>query len=451
MLKRTPSLNIWFLITCSTLLLSGCSKDDTANTAPQNNGPKGIVDAVQTFGGTLNESANAVIATQDGGFAVLGHTQSMNGDITDKTNESFDFWVLKFNSDKTLQWSKTYGGSENDRGHAIVQTQDGGLAVLGFSDSNDQDVSNNNGLKDYWLAKLSANGTLQWQKSFGYAGIDTGYAIITTADQGFLITGVLDVTASGGEGNSRTNAKHAGGDYWAIKLNASGDKEWSQYYGGFFTDTPYGVIQTEDHGFIMVGSSDSEDVDISNNIGSYDFWVVRTSASGDIVWEKNFGGTEIDEARSITPSNDGNYMIVGDTRSSDVNVSNNYGLADLWLIKITPEGELLWEKSYGGSGFDVGRSIKKTQENHFIIAGSSRSLNGHLTNNYGQNDAWVIKINSQGAIAWQKTIGGSQIDFFYDIAQLNDGSIVAVGESNSDDFDVLENKGFTDLLMVTLK
>ena len=200
----------------------------------------------------------------------------------------------------------------------------------------------------------------------------------------------------------------------------------------------------------MVGSSDSADVDIKDSKGAYDFWVVKISETGTLLWEKSFGGSQTDEARSITRSNDGNYIIVGDTRSSDLDVSINSGGADLWAIKISPIGELIWEKTFGGNSFDVARSISKTQDGDFIISGSSRSIDGDLTNNNGQNDAWVIKIDGNGKLKWQKTIGGSEIDFAYDAVELNDGTVIAVGESSSRDIDILENKGFSDLLILKL-
>jgi hypothetical protein len=112
---------------------------------------------------------------------------------------------------------------------------------------------------------------------------------------------------------------------------------------------------------------------------------------------------------------------------------------------------LLWEKTLGGSNFDVGRSISKTRDNGFLISGSSRSIDGNLTTNKGQNDAWIVKINSSGDLEWQKTIGGSEVDFFYDAVELNDQTIVAVGDSNSSNEDINENKGFTDLLILKLK
>lgn len=431
-------------------LFVSCTKDTNTSLA-QNSELE--IEHIKTWGGSKNESAQAVTKTSDGGYAILGYTQSNDGDVRNKSNESYDYWLLKFDARNQLQWQKTYGGSDDDRGFDLIQTSDGGFAMLGKSKSNDLDVSENSGFDDFWVSKLDSNGSISWEYSYGFAGSDTPNSIIQTRDNGYLLTGVLDVSASNGQGDrhAAVRQRHAGGDYWAVKLNSSGVREWSNYYGGSFTDTAYDAIQTQDNGYIIIGSSDSNDVDISNSNGGYDFWVVKISNTGSLVWEKTFGGSEIDEARAITSSNDGNYLIVGDTRSDDLNISQNAGAADLWLIKITPEGTLLWEKTIGGTNFDVGRSVSKTQDNGFLISGSSRSSDGNLTTNKGLNDAWVLKIDSGGDIKWHKSIGGSETDFFYDSVELNDQTIVAVGNSNSSNEDINENKGFTDLLILKLK
>jgi hypothetical protein len=192
-------------------------------------------------------------------------------------------------------------------------------------------------------------------------------------------------------------------------------------------------------------------VDISNNKGNYDFWIIKISELGTLIWEKSFGGDQVDEARSISQMADGNYLVIGDTRSSNIDVSQNNGAADVWIIKISPEGSLIWEKTLGGSSFDVGRSISKTQDDGFLIAGNSRSSDGVLDINNGQNDALVMKINNSGYLEWQKTIGGTEVDFFNGVEELIDGSIVAVGDSSSSNGDIIENKGFTDLLILNTK
>lgn len=402
---------------------------------------------VKTLGGSKNDVFQSVVKTSDGGYAILGYTQSNDFDIINKTNESFDFWVMKFSSEDNLEWQKTLGGTDDDRGYDIIATNDGGLGLFGFSKSADIEVSQNSGAQDFWLLKLTSKGIISWEKSYGFIGADNGTTFVQTSDNGYLITGVLDVTASNGDGNSKTTQKHAGGDVWAIKTNSSGDLEWSRYFGGSFTDTPFGIVETPENDFIIAASSDSDDFNISNNKGTYDFWVLKISNKGVLIWENNFGGSEIDEPRGISSTNDGNFVIVGDTRSSDQDVTINNGGADLWLLKISTDGNLIWEKSFGGTSFDVARSISKTQDNGFLISGYSRSTNNNFTNQ-GQSDAWILKVDSSGEKLWQKIIGGSENDFLFDAIELNNQSIIAVGESSSSDFDIIENKGFSDALII---
>jgi hypothetical protein len=442
MTKYWQLLCLFFLFNCSKKEVFQIS--DTTEIAD-------VLEFVETLGGSKNDAFNAVKATTDGGYITAGYTQSNNGDILEKTNTSFDFLISKFSSKNILEWQKTFGGSDDDRATAIVQTLDGGFAVLGFAKSTDIAVSENAGSKDFWLLKLTSNGNLLWEKSFGFSGADYGTDLIETKEGGFLITGVLDVSASDGQGSAKSTAtKHSGGDYWAIKTDNTGALEWSRFFGGSFTEVPLGVLETDAHNFVIVGSSDSKDFNISNNKGSYDFWIIKISTEGTLLWEKSFGGSEIDEAKAITTTNDGNFIIVGDTRSTDKNVSKNNGAADIWVLKVSEEGTLLWEKTIGGTNFDVARAVSRTQDNGYLISGSSRSLDNGFENK-GQNDALILKIDKNGNLLWKKTFGGSEIDFLYGVVELENTAIIAVGESSSSDQDILENKGFTDALIIQIK
>ena len=321
-----------------------CNKDDVINKPFINDLS---TEFVKTIGGTKNDVLQSVVKTTNDGYAILGYTQSNDFDITGKTNESFDFWVMKYASDDTLIWQKTFGGSDDDRGVDIITTNDGGFALIGYSKSTDIDVSKNAGAHDFWVIKLTENGNISWQKTFGFSGTDIGATILQNSDNGFLVTGVLDVTASNGQGKAKTTQKkHAGGDVWAIKLNSNGTLIWSSFFGGSFTDTPFGAIQTEDNSYIIAASSDSKDFNISNNKGTYDFWILKISDEGNLIWEKSFGGSEIDEPRVITKTNDGNFVVVGNTRSLDKDVTSNNGGADLWMLKISTEGNKIWQKTF---------------------------------------------------------------------------------------------------------
>ncbi len=448
--------NISLIIIALALVLTSCkTEDDTPQPQQEQETPEvtttGRIENISTFGGSKNDSAEAVIKTSDGGYAVVGYTQSVNGDITNKSDESYDAWLLKFDASNNLLWNKTYGGSNDEKANDIIQTNDGGFIVIGYTFSNDGDVSNNAGQQDLWVFKTDPQGNIEWEKTYGYSGLDYGLSIIQTSDNGYFLTGVLDVTASGGEGNTRSNQTlHAGGDYWALKIDETGNLQWSKYFGGSFSDTPYDTIQTEDNGFIIIGSSDSTDFDVTNNIGSYDFWVIKINSQGILEWKKKYGGSQIDEARKIIKTNNGNYLIVGDTRSEDADISNSLGAADVWSIIIDDSGQLLQETNYGGESFDVGRAVISDLENGYLYCGSSRSGTGQLTQNNGQNDIWVFKTNSNGDLNWQTSIGGSNIDYGHGITQLDNGKIVVVGVSSSNDINIPENKGFEDLIITTL-
>lgn len=437
-------IKLYFFIVFTFLLC--CESDDSISTNQIVS-----IHEISTLGGTKNESGQSVVATSDGGFAVLGYSQSMDGDLLNKSNISYDFWLIKYNFNGEQEWQKVYGGSSDDRGYDIILSNDNNMVIFGSSKSADGDVSSNAGSNDFWIAKISNSGAIIWEKSLGYNGSDNGYSVIQTIDNGYLLLGVLDVTASDGEGNNRISSyRHAGGDYWAVKLDSNGILEWSRYFGGNFTDTSYAACQTQGGDYIIIGSSDSNDIDISNNKGTYDFWIIKISSEGNLIWEKSYGGSEIDEALDITPTTDGNFIVCGNTRSNNIDVSSNNGAADIWILKITPNGEILWGKTYGGNSFEAAKSVHQTTDNGFIIAGNSRSDNNDLTKNNGQNDGWIFKINQDGILQWQTSIGGSNIDLLMDSTQLQDGSIVAVGNTSSSDLDISENKGFTDLLLIRL-
>jgi hypothetical protein len=447
----TPNLlsyKLSIIILICTLI--SCSSDDAK--PDQTQSLKKTIEWVKTFGGSNEDNALSVVETTDGGYAVAGYTLSIDGDITDKSATDSDYWVLKLTKEGEIVWSKTYGGTGDERAEKIIKTADGGYAVVGYSRSNDEDVSLNSGLQDYWIIKLDATGQIQWEKSFGFAGIDRAFSVVQTNDAGYFITGFLDVSASDGGGNdNKSNTKHGVGEFWGIKLDSDGNKVWRRYFGGTNNDRSYDVLQTEDNGFLMIGSSESIDFDITDSKGSYDFWAVKVDSEGNKVWQKSYGGSEIDVSYGIATSGDGKYVIVGDSRSNDGDITNAKGNADLWMIQIDGKGKVLWQKSLGGAQFDTGRGIYKTQNNGFIITGNSRSNDGDVSENKGQSDIWNIMIDNTGKILWKSVTGGSQSDFGEDCLETSDKKIIVVGGSESNDFDVPNNKGSKDFIIIKYK
>ncbi len=458
-----------YLLLALVLVGGACSDDGVTADRPTDQGTdggpsgdepfQGVLVWTKTFGGTKEDNGLSLVATEDGGYAVAGYTLSTDGDIQDKKATDGDYWLLRLDEDGNLLWSRTYGGTNDDRAEKLIQTKDGGYVMVGYSRSNDEDATTNEGLQDYWIVKVDTQGELEWEKNFGFAGIDRAYSVVETLEGGFFISGFMDVTASDGKGNedgsrqgTRLSAtEHGVGEYWGIKLDDSGKMLWRRYFGGSNNDRSYDVLQTKEGDFLMVGSSESIDFDVTDSKGSYDFWVLKVSADGDLIWQKSFGGSEADIAYAITETVDNNYIIVGDARSADGSVTDAKGNADLWAIKINGDGNLLWEKSFGGTKFDTGRDIFRLRDGNFFITGNSRSNDMDVDTNKGQSDLLGVIIDAKGKIQWQATFGGSNAEFGFGGVETEQGEIVVVGSSESSDFDISENKGSKDLLIAKYK
>ncbi|MEL0201311.1 MAG: hypothetical protein VW892_01530 [Flavobacteriaceae bacterium] len=434
---------LFFIIFLIWTVLLACSKKDSPLAISKK------VSEIHLFGGSQNEEAQAVVVTQDGGYLVLANTQSSDGDITGKTTEDYDLWLLKFDANHELLWQKIIGHANNVKGNSIIPTPDGGWLIAGSTQDAQPDQNNTT---QVWLVKIDSQAQLLWEKTYGYAGVDVAYDILATTDGGFLVSGIIDVTASNGAGNTKSKAqKHAGGDYWVLKVDAAGNLQWSRYFGGSYTDTAQDALALSDGSFLILGTSDSEDVDISKNKGTYDLWLLRISADGTMLWEKSFGGTQIDEGVKMQLISSSEVMLVGTTRSTDLDAAQNKGGADVWVLTLDIEGAVLCEKTYGGSSFDTATSLNKTTNGHYLITGNSRSADYDLTQNQGYSDAWVFTIDRQGALQWQVSVGGPQLDTANDAALLADGTLVVVGTSNSSFSEAQYNNGFSDVLIFTLQ
>lgn len=433
------------------LIITSCENDDGSNCCISDK-PVPELEVIKIIGGSGNENVRSIIATNDGGFAVFGSTSSTDGDIVGKTTSAVDFWLLKFDISGNLQWNKTYGGSGEDLGQQLIQTQDGGYALIGYAQSDDGDASNNEGFHDQWIVKTDAFGNIEWEKSYGNPGHDHAYGAVQTADDGFFIAGFLDISMAGDDASyGKGTAKHGVGEFWGTKLQANGDLEWRRYYGGTNNDRAHSVVQANDGGFVMTGFSESDDYDISNSKGSYDYWVLKVGADKELKWEKSLGGSGIEISECIAKTSDNGYILAGHTFSDDKNVAGNKGNSDFWAVKIDENGNLINEETYGGSDFDASESVKESSDGGFLIIGNSRSKDKDVSANNGENDIWIIKTDINGNLLWEKSIGGSKMDFGFDILETVNGDVWAVGETESNDFDIPENKGGKDLVLFKLK
>ena len=437
---------------------SATEGDGSCEYDPNPSGFLGEIDWVKTYGGSNEDGATSIVQTTDGGFMVLGNTRSVDGDITGKSATDQDYWLLRLDSDGEKIWDKIYGGSEDEKAANIEKTTDGGYIISGYTTSNDGDVSENAGFHDYWIVKIDGSGTIQWEKSFGFEGDDRAFRVIQTSDGGYFATGYLDVDLSNGEGNdliddqNNRGTQHSLGDYWGIRMDANGNKIWRRYFGGSHVDQSKDVIETTDGGFLLIGISESSDYDVSSARGANDFWIVKVNATGDMLWEKSFGGSESDFAYSIANTTDGNFIITGDTRSSDFDISSFKGNADAWVVKFNnTNGSIIWEKTFGGTDFDSSRGITRLENGNYLISGNSRSEDMDVASNNGSNDAWSFIIDENGTIKFEINVGGSNIDFSFEAVETSDHKLVVVGSTSSNDIDINLNKGGNDLLIYKIK
>jgi len=399
------------------------------------------------LGGSGDDEVFSIQQTVDGGYIVAGRTESNDGDVSGN-HGGVDCWVVKLTSLGTMEWQKAIGGSGSDIGWDIQQTNEGGFIVAGSSDSNDGDVSGNHGSVDYWVVKLSSIGSIEWQKSFGGTSYDEARSIQQTNDGGFIVAGSTfsnDGDVSGNHGAYETP------DFWVVKLSSLGTIEWQKSLGGSSYDFAFSIQQTNDGDYIVAGSSYSNDVDVLGNHGSWDCWVVKIINTGTIEWQKCLGGTGDDEAHSIQQTNDGGYIVAGSSASNDVDVLGNHGSWDCWVVKISNTGTIEWQKSLGGSSRDKAYCIQQTIDGGYIVAGYSNSNDGDVSGNESlQEDYWLVKLTSLGTIEWQKALGGTGDDEAASINQTFDGGYIVAGVTTSNDGDVSGNHGGADCWVVKL-
>jgi hypothetical protein len=303
------------------------------------------------------------------------------------------FWSLHCEAG----WIKIYGGTGNEYAESIQQTGDGGYIVSGFTTS----YGFGGGVFDGWIMKLDGSGSATWQKTYGGTGRDYVWSIQQTGDGGYIVAG-------------DTNSFGAGGrDAWIMKLDGSGSATWQKTYGGTESDYAKSIQQTGDGGYIVAGDTNSF------GAGDNDAWILKLDGSGSVTWQKTYGGTGYDYIGSIQQTGDGGYIAVGYTESFGA------GGRDAWIMKLDGSGSVTWQKTYGGTGYDAVYSIQQTEDGGYIVAGETDSFGA------GGRDAWIMKLDGSGSVTWQKTYGGTDYDYGYSIQQTGDGGYVMAGGSAS--------------------
>ncbi|ESU24938.1 hypothetical protein FEDK69T_04950 [Flavobacterium enshiense DK69] len=397
----------------------------------------------KSLGGSSADEMYSIQQTTDGGYIIAGRTASNNGDVTG--NDGYDdIWIVKLANAGSIQWQKSLGGTDYDHPTSIQQTTDGGYIIAATSNSNDGDVTGNHGKRDYWIVKLTNTGSIEWQKSLGGTEFELACSIQQTTDGGYIVAGYSN------SNNGDVTGNHGGSDCWIVKLTNTGSIQWQKSLGGSNDDIANSIKQTTDGGYICAGFTGSIDGDVTGNHGNFDYWIVKLSNTGSIQWQKSLGGTDSEGANSIVQTADGGYIIAGSSGSNNGDVTGNHGGSDCWIVKLTNTGSIQWKRSLGGSEADGASSIQQTTDGGYIIAGYSDSHDGDVTGYLTDYNYWIVKLTSTGSMQWQKSLGGSEQDEAMSAQQTTDGGYIIAGRTASNDFDVTGNHGDYDGWIVKL-
>lgn len=381
--------------------------------------------------------------TTDGGFVVGGESNSnISGDKTQNSRGQYDYWIVKANSNGVVQWDKTIGGAspngfEQDSFSTLKQTQDGGYVLFGHSDApiSGDKTENPVGMYDFWVVKTDANGNIQWQNSIGGTNVEEAYSIIQTSDGGYLLGGQSQSGISG----DKSQASRGLQDYWVVKLSSTGVVEWDKTIGGNGNDILYSLIQLDSGNYIVAGQSNSNisGDKTENSKGSHDYWILQLNSDGDILWQKTIGGSGYDQATTMQKTSNTTFLIAGVSASniSGDKTENCRGFDDYWVLEMDITGSIIWQKTIGGNQVDDLHAVIKCADGNYLLSGSSASgISGDKTAplyGLGGYDAWLVKINNAGNILWQKTIGSSGDDGFNAVFQTGDSGYFLSGVTTS--------------------
>ena len=339
----------------------------------------------RSFGGQNADFAWTAQQDTDNGYIIGGWTESFGAGAA-------DLLLVKLDASGSVVWQKTYGGNANEAADLILTTADG-YVVVGYTGSFGA------GGLDVWFLKLDKAGSVVWQKTYGGTSDDEAISVLLADDGGFAIAGE---TKSFGAGDW---------DVWVIKLDRDGNVQWQKTYGGPAKDTASAdpFQQTPDGGYVLVGRT------ASFGAGESDAWVLKLDALGAIEWERTFGGPEHDEAHAVRIARDGSYVVAGFTESFGA------GGVDTWLLKLDADGSVQWQKTYGGSRDDLTWTVGDTFDGGAIVGGTTESFGG------GGSDLMLLKLDANGDIQWQKTYGGNRNDEANSVRQTTDGGFIVVG------------------------
>ena len=387
-----------------------------------------------TFGGNNMDFLRSVITTSDGGYIIGGSSFSgISGDKTELCRGMLDYWIVKLNSALLPEWQKTIGGNQTDELKNVFLLTDSTYILAGQSSSgiSGEKTVINYGISDYWLVKLDKNRNILWQKTYG--GTNNQIAVKSIINNNYLyIAGYSDSDSSGVKSENSRGAT----DYWIVKLDLDGNMIWDKTIGGADYDFLFDIAEFSNGDILLSGYSNSSisGDKTESNFGYSDNWIVRLDSNGHKIWDKTIGGSDMDLNGNVLILNDKIFLASGSSSNISGNKSeNSRGGMDYWIVKLDGNGNIEWDKTIGGNAGDGPCQIIRLCNDKVLISGNSMSgISGEKTETCRNNvDFWLYCIDTNNIYLWQKTIGGSGEDELTSTLEISSGSYIICGTSDS--------------------
>ncbi len=361
----------------------------------------------KTYGGSGDDEITDVKVLPSGDIIAVGYTNSAGAG-------NYDAFVMKLSPNGSVIWAKTYGGPDDDRAYSIAVATNGDIIVTGYYG---EKWTEDNGTwyittpPDAWVFKLDPDGNMIWQKTYGGSGNDVAKSVVVESNGNILVGGVTDSFGAGED------------DLWVLKLNPSGGVIWQKTYGRgneegstFGLDYDRIIVRQWNDGLLLVGDTTSFGANVSN---TSDIWVLRLDENGNVLWQETYGGGKWDRPEDALVTPEGDVIIAGWSYSFSV------GEDDAWVLKLNSDGNILWQKTYGGKYWDYADAVTLSPNGDIIVVGGTSSFGA------GDDDVWILRLDPNGNVIWQKTYGGKGDDEAYAVALAPNGNIIVAGYTNS--------------------
>jgi len=406
------------------------------------------------LGGSSDDYGNSMkLVVGNQGLGIVGRTTSNDGNLGCGFQGNTDAFYATTDTFGSNLYYRCFGGTGYDEFNSFIEYVPGFYYkyIIGRTSSNDGDVSGNHGSFDAWLLKTTFGGQIMWQKCIGGTGWEDGFSIVPTSDGNLLMAGITSSDTIDGQ----ATACHGAFDGWLVKMDTSGNVLWQKCFGGSNSEFFYSVIESSDGNYVVGGFSDSDDGDLSTNLGSTDYWLLKVDTGGQLLWQKTFGGTGGDEAYSVIETIDNNLMIVGYSYSQDndaILTKADPGSSNILMIKIDQLGNKLWSNCYGDIGGARSKSVLQEANGNYRLGCSVSSATGDASgcNIHGCCDAWMLTLDSTGAILNNQCFGSSSVDDGIKgiVASLEHGHYYFLGQAGNNSGDVTGSHGFDEIWIV---